>query len=103
MIPGYNPKSILIIEQYGKEHGYNFQHAENGGEYYIKELGYFVDGYDKEKNVVVEYYEKFHIKRNKKDITRMNNIMNELGCDFHIIREWDDDIEIIKYENKKNN
>jgi hypothetical protein len=55
--PNFNPKACEIIDAYGKEHGYNFQHALNGGEYHIKELGYFVDGYDKEKNTVIEYLE----------------------------------------------
>jgi len=40
LFPNYNIKSIPIIEQYGKENGYNFQHAENGGEYYVEGLGY---------------------------------------------------------------
>jgi len=40
MVPSYNPKSIPIIEEFGKANGYNFQHAENGGEFYIKTLGY---------------------------------------------------------------
>src|SRR3972149_2836714 len=39
LVPGYNPNSIPIIEEYGKINGYNFQHAENGGEYYSKDLG----------------------------------------------------------------
>jgi len=83
--PRYNINSIAIIEQYGKDHGYNFQHAENGGEYHIKELGYFVDGYDKEKNVVIEVDEKHHFKNGKlkeKDIKRQKEIEEYLGCDF---------------------
>src|SRR3990167_8743536 len=40
LTPSYNPKSIPIIEEFGKANGYNFQHAENGGEFHIKELGY---------------------------------------------------------------
>ena len=60
LCPSHNPKSIPIIEEFGKANGYNFQHAENGGEFYIKTLGYWVDGYDKTQNVVIEYYEKAH-------------------------------------------
>lgn len=80
----YNPDSIVIIENYGKQHGYNFQHAENGGEVQI--CGYFVDGYDKEKNVVIEYDEKHHFQKNgqlkQKDHDRQQNIINELQCKF---------------------
>jgi len=84
--PNYNKDACKLIEQYGKEHGYNFQHAENGGEYHIKELGYFVDGYDKEKNVVIEYDEEYHFNYNgtlkKKDARRQKEIIEEKNCKF---------------------
>jgi len=93
LAPRYNINSIPIIEEYGKINGYNFQHAENGGEYHIKELGYFLDGYDVEKNVVIEIDERHHFDSNgklkKKDIKREQEITKLLKCDF--IR--------IKYEN----
>lgn len=83
--PRYNVNSIDLIENYGKNNGYNFQHAENGGEYYIKELGYFVDAYDKEKNIVLEVDEPVHYKNGKlckKDILRQKQIKKFLGCKF---------------------
>jgi hypothetical protein len=87
--PCYNPKACEIIEEYGKQHGYNFQHAMNGGEYYIKELGYWVDGYDKEKNVVIEYQEKHHniTYWKLRDEKRKNLIIQLLGCKFIEIKE----------------
>lgn len=85
--PNYNPEACKIIDEYGKKHGYNFQHAENGGEYHIKELGYFVDGYDKEKNVVIEYYEPFHKKQVERDERRKQEIIDHLGCKFIEIKE----------------
>jgi len=84
--PMYNPKSITIIEQYGLENEYNFQHAENGGEFHIKELGYWVDGYDEENNVVIEFDEIKHFHKNgklkEKDINRQCEIMKFLKCKF---------------------
>jgi len=83
--PNYNPIACKLIDEYGKKHGYNFQHALNGGEYYIKELGYWVDGYDKEKNVVIEYYENHHFTGGvlkDKEINRKKEIINFLKCDF---------------------
>lgn len=86
--PGYNKQACEFIDKYAKQNGYNFQHALNGGEYYIKELGYFVDGYDKEKNVVFEYDEPHHIyvssgKLKERDIIRMNLIKKHLNnCKF---------------------
>ena len=86
LVPNYNKYACLIIENFAKQYGYNFQHAENGGEYYIEELGYWVDGYDKDKNVVLEYDEEHHFDVNgnylDKDINRQKEIINYLKCDF---------------------
>ena len=59
---------------------------ENGGEFKI--CGYFVDGYDKDLNIVFEYDEPKHyidIENNllkDKDIQRQNIIINKLNCSF---------------------
>ncbi len=88
MKPNYNLNSIPILEQKATELGINdLQHAENGGEFYIKELGYWVDGYSKETNTVIEYYEKRHRYRKFKDILRQKEITNLLKCKFIIIKE----------------
>ncbi len=88
--PNYNPQACKVIEEYGEKHGYNFQHAENGGEYHIKELGYWVDGYDEEKNAVIEVDEAYHYKQNgelrEKDKRRQREIEEHLGCEFIRVR-----------------
>ena len=85
--PNYNPYACEIIDEYGKKNGYNFQHAMNGGEFTF--CGYWVDGYDKEKNVVIEYYEKAHNRdtMKKRDNMREKRIKNYLKCKFIIIKE----------------
>lgn len=84
--PYYNPEACKLIEKFGKENGYNFIHAENGGEFFIEGLGYFVDGYDKEKNTVIEVDEKHHFdkegKLKKKDAQRQEEITEYLNCNF---------------------
>lgn len=84
--PRYNPEACKLIEEYGVENSYDFQHAENGGEFYINELGYWVDGYDKEKNVVIEVDEPQHFDVDGnlciRDIERQQEITNFLGCKF---------------------
>lgn len=80
--PSFNINACKIIDEYGKQNGYNFQHALNGGEFNIKELGYWVDGYDKEKNTVIEYYEKSHHKKINRDKKRKDEIINFLKCKF---------------------
>lgn len=86
VVPRYNKNSIPIIEQYGRDNGYTFMHAENGGEYFIKELGYFLDAYDPIKNVVLEVDERRHFNVDgellEKDKERQKQIEHLLGCKF---------------------
>lgn len=88
--PRYNKNSCIYFDFLSKERNWNLQHAENGGEFHIKELGYFLDAYDKEKNVVVEYDEIKHYKNKElmeKDLCRQNEIINFLKCDFYRYNE----------------
>ena len=85
--PRYNKSAIGILEQIAKEHGWNIQHAENGGEFYTG-IGYFVDAYDKEKNIVLEYDEPLHYEDAKnnilreKDLKRQREIIEHLHCEY---------------------
>lgn len=85
----YNSKACEFIDKLNKKNGWNLQHALNGGE--VKIIGYSLDGYDKEKNIVFEYDEKHHRreKKRKKDLIRQNNIINEIKP-YKFIRyeEW---------------
>mgnify|MGYP005628491393 CR=1 FL=1 len=86
MSPAYNPEACKLIDEYGKENNYSFQHAENGGEFHVKGLGYFVDGYDKERNTVIEIDERHHFDRygnlNERDVQRQKEIISFLKCNF---------------------
>jgi hypothetical protein len=90
LAPRYNKESITLIEDYGKKHGYKFMHAENGGEFYVKELGYFLDAYDPIFNIALEIDEKHHFNNENnlidKDILRQKLIEEKLGCKFIRIR-----------------
>jgi hypothetical protein len=84
--PNFNKYACKIIDEYGQQNGYNFQHALNDKEYHIPELGYWVDGYDREKNVVIEYYETHHYDINgnlkQKERQREQEIIKNLNCKF---------------------
>lgn len=73
--------------------------ATNGGEYHIKELGYFVDYYDKEKNLVIEWDENSHYNVNgslkENDILRENEIKNHLKCKFYRIKQTNFNEEMV--------
>lgn len=84
----YNSNLIPILDEIAKEHGWHLQHAENGGEVFVD--GYFLDAYDKENNIVVEYDEAKHYENGKlrdKDIERQNNIIDKLHCQFYRYNE----------------
>ncbi|MBC8428035.1 MAG: hypothetical protein H8D94_01040 [Candidatus Pelagibacter sp.] len=87
----YNPEACKIIDEYGIQNGYNFQHALNGGEYKIKinNKHYFLDGYDLENNVVIEYYEKHHKWNKEQDKKRKQEIIDKLNCKFIELKEWE--------------
>jgi hypothetical protein len=84
--PNYNKTSCLYFEWLNKWNGWNGQYALNGGERYIKELGYWINYYEANHNVVVEWDEKRHYNPNgllkKEDVRRMNRIKKHLNCRF---------------------
>jgi len=87
--PNFNPKACKIFDKISEKKNVHIQHAMNGGEYYIKELGYWIDGYDIENNIVYEYDEKYHEskKQKEKDLIRENEIKSFLKCKFIRIKE----------------
>lgn len=97
--PNFNPSACKFIEEFGNKNGYNFQHAQNNGEFYIKQLGYWVDGYDKNKNVIIEYNEPHHYKLNgelnQKDKKRITEIKNLLNCKFIVYNAYLKTIQIL--------
>ena len=79
----YNKTACTFFDELSKKNGWNLQHAENGGEFFVHR--YYVDAYDKTFNIVVEYDESHHYvggNLRPKDIDRMNTIINTLKCQF---------------------
>lgn len=89
-VPHYNRSACQHFDQLAKQTGTQIQHAENGGEFHIKDLGYWVDGYDAENNIVYEFDEKHHFRNGElrpKDIQRQTEIEQHLNCKFIRIKE----------------
>lgn len=84
----FNPKACKYLDKLNEERGWNLQHAMNGGE--IEIYGYFVDGFDKGRNIIVEYDEKDHNRsdRKLKDSLRQNNIISHLQTQGIIAEFW---------------
>jgi len=82
--PFYNPKACEYFNKLNLENDWKLQHALNGGE--IKVSGYWIDAYDKENNIVVEYDEKHHYDKSgnlkHKDVIRQERIIQHLNCNF---------------------
>jgi hypothetical protein len=89
LYPNFNIKACDIFNKISEQNDIHIQHAMNGGEFYIKELGYWLDGYDKENNVVYEFDEKYHDnqKQKQKDMLRQQDIINHLKCKFIRIKD----------------
>ena len=98
----YNENACKFMDEWGKNNGYCFEHAINGKEYMV--CGYWVDGYDKNKNVVFEYDETYHYLKKQgkilrpKDLQRMKKIQEKLKCNFIRYNEFTKEIKEYLYE-----
>lgn len=83
--PAFNEIACDYFEWVNKWNGWNGRYATNGGEYFVKELGYFVDYYEPVENIVIEWDEPRHYKGDvliEKDVYRMKQIKDHLKCRF---------------------
>ena len=85
--PNYNKDACELFDTINESMNWNGQHAENGGEFFIKELGYWVDYYEPTLNIVIEFDDKSHNLKSKKerDARRQKEIEEHLGCKFYRI------------------
>ncbi len=79
IFPNYNKNACKLFDEISLKENIHIQHAMNGGEYYIKELGYWIDGYDQINNVVYEFDENYHKYQKEKDLIRQQEIENFLN------------------------
>lgn len=81
MYPRIGKNEKIILDTMEEIYGYKVIR-----QYHIKSLGYFVDGYIKELNLVIEVDERDHFdskgKLEEKDIRRQKEIEKELNCKF---------------------
>lgn len=82
--PQFNFNACTYFNKLNNQNDWNLQHALNGGE--IRVIGYSLDAYDKQKNIVVEYDEPAHYNNvgqlKQKDVLRQQRIITHLGCKF---------------------
>lgn len=93
----YNINACEYFDKLNVENGWKLQHARNGGE--IEVYGYFLDAYDKENNIIVEYDEPHHNKPyiKEKDEIRQDNIIKYIDeCKFYRFNETSNKLIQIK-------
>lgn len=87
VFPSWNPKACDYFEEFDKDNNTEGQHARNGGEFYISELGYWVDYINHDLKLIMEYDEPYHQnpKQKEKDMIRQQEIQEHLS-DYEIRR-----------------
>lgn len=95
----YNPVACKYFHELNIQNNWNLQHALNGGE--IQVIGYSLDAYDKENNIVVEYDEPLHEKPSIKtrDIIRQQKIIEHLNCKFYRYSEKFQTFKLVSNQN----
>ena len=96
--PAFSEIACEYFDWLNKWNGWNGKYATNGGEYFIKELGYWVDYYEPKENIIIEWDEYHHYSHGNlllKDIKRMEEIKQHLTCRFfrynqktNELKEW---------------
>lgn len=87
--PSYNEKACEFFEQFDKDFCTGGQYATNGGEFYIKRLGYWLDYINFNLKLIIEWDEEHHYDAEgnlrEMDIRRQNEIQEHFP-DFKFIR-----------------
>jgi hypothetical protein len=84
-INNVNPKETVYFTQLEKENGWNGFFYGKNNQYIVENLGYFLDYYEPNLNIVIEYDEPRHYINGNlkdKDVKRMNEIKQHLKCKF---------------------
>ena len=86
--PSYNERACGFFEQFDRDLYTNGQYATNGGEFYVKELCYWLDYINFDLRLIIEWDEEFHYvdgSLRPRDVRRQKEIQ---GCfpDFKFVR-----------------
>lgn len=94
---GVNKNACLFFDKLNNKLKWNGKHAFNNiTKMEHKELGYLLDYYEPNLNLIIEWDEERHYYKNgilkENDIKRQNNLINKLNCYFYRIREKTKDV-----------
>jgi hypothetical protein len=99
---GFNKNACKFFDTLNKKLKWKGKHAlNNDTKMEHKVLGYLLDYYEPNLNLVIEWDEERHYYRDgslkEKDLIRQKNLINHLNCKFYRIREKTYDV--YKYDN----
>ena len=88
----YSKKACALFNEINQKMGWNGVHAENGGEFHVHQLGYWLDYYEPNLKIAIEFDEKQHNipSRERRDLIRQLAIVRELGCKFFRIKDGEE-------------
>ena len=85
----YNPRACEFFRCFDIVHGIEGQYATNGGEHFIPKLGYWLDYFNKDVKLIIEWDESHHYLSDgslrDKDVKRQQSIESYYN-DFEFIR-----------------
>lgn len=88
-IVSFNRKACKFFDILNEKLRLTGRHALNSGEVQI--CGYSIDYFDVENNIIIEWDEKYHYKKDgslrDKDLIRQSNILSKTKCAFYRISE----------------
>ncbi len=76
--PNYSYASNKFFHMLNYAFGWNGVYAENGDEYCVKDLKYYLDYYEKDNKIIIEYDEQYHNNQKEKDSVRQERIESKL-------------------------
>lgn len=91
-IPKFNKNACLYFEQLNIQLNWKGVHGLNEGEKKIRK--YWVDYYEPNLNIVIEWDEEFHLNQSEEDMIRCLEIIKHTNCDFYRINQKT--LEIVK-------
>lgn len=97
-LPAYNKQACEIFKQFDLQNNTKGRFAIYGdGEFYIQELGYWLDYINFDLKLIIEVDEKHHRKQQEKDLIRQQEIQN-FYPDFKFVRFKDSEMNKILEE-----
>lgn len=96
--PSYNSNACKFFAKFDQLNNTNGMYATNGGEYHIKELGFFPDYFNPNLKLIMEWDEKRHYKNNQlkeRDIKRQKEIEN-LFPDYKFVRIKEKGLSVLR-------